>query len=48
MKPDYSFDKNKQRVIGGGTVEENDAEMTAEPDIYQPNEEDEFMLGTEY
>ncbi len=48
LKPDYSFDKNKQRVIGGGTVEGNDAEMTAEPDIYQPNEEDEFMLGTEY
>lgn len=50
LKPDYDFNKHKQRVIGDGKstdVDEND-NSDDEKETYESVEDNEFMLGTEY
>lgn len=48
LKPDFDFDKNKQRVIGseGGDVADNS--LTVENQKVFDSEDNEFQLGTQY
>ncbi len=48
LKPDYSFDKKKQRVINGQSATEDGTEEIPDDDSYQANDEGDFIMGTEY
>lgn len=48
LKPDFDFDKNKQRVIGSEGGEVADNSLTGENQKVFDNEDNEFQLGTEY
>ncbi len=48
LKPDYSFDQQKQRVINGQSAGEDDAQTPPQDDAYQTSEDSDFMMGTEY
>lgn len=49
LKPDFDFDKSKQRVIGGGTDNNSEADADDDKNMFQSDEEgDDFQVGTQY
>lgn len=49
LKPDFDFDKSKQRVIGGGTDDNPEADAEDDKNMFQSDEEsDDFQVGTQY
>lgn len=49
LKPDFDFDKSKQRVIGGGTDENSETDAEDDKNMFQSDEEsDDFQVGTQY
>ena len=50
LKPDFDFDRSKQRVIGGGeTSDDNEAGTADDKNMFEASEgNDDFQLGTQY
>ena len=50
LKPDFDFDRSKQRVIGGGeTSDDNDTGTADDKNMFEASEgNDDFQLGTQY
>ena len=49
LKPDFDFDKSKQRVISGGTDDNSEADAEDDKNMFQSDEEsDDFQVGTQY
>lgn len=48
LKPDFDFDKSKQRVIGGGTAGAEDGGSGDESGFEAAEDSDDFQLGTQY
>ncbi len=49
LKPDFDFDKSKQRVISGGTDDNSEAAAEDDKNMFQSDEEsDDFQVGTQY
>lgn len=50
LKPDFDFDRSKQRVIGGGeTSNDNDTGTADDKNMFEASDDnDDFQLGTQY
>ncbi len=50
LKPDFDFDRSKQRVIGGGeTSDDNDTGTADDKNMFEASDDnDDFQLGTQY
>lgn len=48
LKPDFDFDKSKQKVIGGGTAEGEEGNAPDDNGFEAAEDNEDFQLGTQY